>query len=661
MIKTFDYLFAGAGASTTLILMSMEKRGLLKNKSIVIIDPDDKTKNDKTYCFWAKEDDLITIDCNHLISYRWNKIIVNKNIQESIYPLEYLHITGHEVYKELKRIIQQYNILRVNDTVKSIQETEDGLHVFTNENEFYSNLVFDSRPPSYQIKSSNQYQLSQSFIGYVVETESEIPMYDSVRLMDFEVDQLNHTQFMYVLPFESNKALIEITRFGSEKITQIEAEQILDHYIQNNFGKYKIIDIEKGCIPMSNAEILNEEIENVIPIGARAGAIKASTGYAFKKMHEHAEQITKSLHQKEINININHKIKFKFYDRLLLQILKHQADKGKVIFKTLFEKNKAVEVLHFIEEKTSLKDDIKILLSLPIKPFIKALFFDTLNNLKTIALPLLLLLFTILLIILKTENFESFNAVQMIFFALGLFIVGIPHGAVDNIVETKNINDGIRISFIIQYLSKALVYFILWLILPSIALVFFIIYSAWHFGQSDMQEWFPNKKNNIRNITWGILLLSIILLGHVNETNSILTNIKTITIPVSEELGFILAIALSAFSITWSIYERKTSMLLSVITLTASIYLPLISAFGIYFIGQHSITGWKHLTIKLKSNNISLFKKALPYNLGAWLLFSLLLVNYNNFWLSSFFILISCISLPHVLVMHRFYNESILK
>ena len=661
MIKTFDYLFAGAGASTTLILMSMEKRGLLKNKSIVIIDPDDKTKNDKTYCFWAKEDDLITIDCNHLISYRWNKIIVNKNIQESIYPLEYLHITGHEVYKELKRIIQQYNILRVNDTVKSIQETEDGLHVFTNENEFYSNLVFDSRPPSYQIKSSNQYQLSQSFIGYVVETESEIPMYDSVRLMDFEVDQLNHTQFMYVLPFESNKALIEITRFGSEKITQIEAEQILDHYIQNNFGKYKIIDIEKGCIPMSNAEILNEEIENVIPIGARAGAIKASTGYAFTKMHEHAEQITKSLHQKEINININHKIKFKFYDRLLLQILKHQADKGKVIFKTLFEKNKAVEVLHFIEEKTSLKDDIKILLSLPIKPFIKALFFDTLNKLKTIALPLLLLLFTILLIILKTENFESFNAVQMIFFALGLFIVGIPHGAVDNIVETKNINDGIRISFIIQYLSKALVYFILWLILPSIALVFFIIYSAWHFGQSDMQEWFPNKKNNIRNITWGILLLSIILLGHVNETNSILTNIKTITIPVSEELGFILAIALSAFSITWSIYERKTSMLLSVITLTASIYLPLISAFGIYFIGQHSITGWKHLTIKLKSNNISLFKKALPYNLGAWLLFSLLLVNYNNFWLSSFFILISCISLPHVLVMHRFYNESILK
>lgn len=661
MIKTFDYLFAGAGASTTLILMSMEKRGLLKNKSIVIIDPDDKTKNDKTYCFWAKEDDLITIDCNHLISYRWNKIIVNKNIQESIYPLEYLHITGHEVYKELKRIIQQYNILRVNDTVKSIQETENGLHVFTNENEFYSNLVFDSRPPSYQIKSSNQYQLSQSFIGYVVETESEIPMYDSVRLMDFEVDQLNHTQFMYVLPFESNKALIEITRFGSEKITQIEAEQILDHYIQNNFGKYKIIDIEKGCIPMSNAEILNEEIEDVIPIGARAGAIKASTGYAFKKMHEHAEQITKSLHQKEINININHKIKFKFYDRLLLQILKHQADKGKVIFKTLFEKNKAVEVLHFIEEKTSLKDDIKILLSLPIKPFIKALFFDTLNKLKTIALPLLLLLFTILLIILKTENFESFNAVQMIFFALGLFIVGIPHGAVDNIVETKNINDGIRISFIIQYLSKALVYFILWLILPSIALVFFIIYSAWHFGQSDMQEWFPNKKNNIRNITWGILLLSIILLGHVNETNSILTNIKTITIPVSEELGFILAIALSAFSITWSIYERKTSMLLSVITLTASIYLPLISAFGIYFIGQHSITGWKHLTIKLKSNNISLFKKALPYNLVAWLLFSLLLVNYNNFWLSSFFILISCISLPHVLVMHRFYNESILK
>jgi hypothetical protein len=32
-----DYLFVGAGASTTLLLMSMERHGLLKDKKILIM------------------------------------------------------------------------------------------------------------------------------------------------------------------------------------------------------------------------------------------------------------------------------------------------------------------------------------------------------------------------------------------------------------------------------------------------------------------------------------------------------------------------------------------------------------------------------------------------------------------------------------------------
>ena len=44
-----DYLFAGAGASATLLLMNMEKQGLLKDKKILILDPDAKDDNDKTY------------------------------------------------------------------------------------------------------------------------------------------------------------------------------------------------------------------------------------------------------------------------------------------------------------------------------------------------------------------------------------------------------------------------------------------------------------------------------------------------------------------------------------------------------------------------------------------------------------------------------------
>ncbi|MFN5704869.1 MAG: beta-carotene 15,15'-dioxygenase, Brp/Blh family [bacterium] len=659
MSQKFDYLFAGAGASTTLLLMSMEKRGMLNNKSIAIIDPDDKTKNDKTYCFWAKTDDDITIACNHLISYRWNKIIVNQNIEESIQPLEYLHITGQDVYNELKRIIHQYNIHRVHDSADLIQNNTDFISIQSNKtnNLYYSNLVFDSRTPKYQISSINQYQLYQSFIGYVIETENKIPLQESVRLMDFEVDQQNFTQFMYMLPFNSNKALVELTRFGSAIITEKEAEHILNHYIQENIGNYKITNLEIGCIPMSNAEIINENIKNVIPIGARAGAIKASTGYAFKKMFKHAEQIAESIYKEEKNVKIRSENKFKFYDRLLLQILNNQPEKGKKIFQTLFQKNKAIDVLHFIEEKTNLAQDVKILLSLPIKPFINALIFDTINKLKLYTYPLILLLFTLTLLLLKVESSQSFNLFQILFFGAGLFLVGIPHGALDNIVISGNINEKIRISFIIKYLSIAFIYFILWMFAPSIALIFFLIYSAWHFGQSDMQEWFPKNNKAFQNIAWGVMLLSIILLGHINETNEILSIMNTINIPLDNSTGYTVAIISTIISLCWAVYRSKTAMILSIVTLFISLYLPLLTSFAIYFIGQHSITGWSHLKSSLKADNFLLFKKALPFNLGAWFLMILLTLNINNLWLGTFFILISCISLPHVFIMNRFYNK----
>jgi Brp/Blh family beta-carotene 15,15'-monooxygenase len=264
----------------------------------------------------------------------------------------------------------------------------------------------------------------------------------------------------------------------------------------------------------------------------------------------------------------------------------------------------------------------------------------------------------VVLLLLKFESNQVFNSFQILFFGIGLFLVGIPHGALDNIVISGNINERIRISFIIKYLSIAFLYFILWMFAPSIALVFFLLYSAWHFGQSDMQEWFPKTNKAFQNIAWGLMLLSIILLGHINETNEILSSMNTINIPIDNSTGYVVAIMFSIISLSWAIYCAKMPMILSVVTLILSLYLPLLTSFAIYFIGQHSITGWSHLKSSIKADNLLLFKKALPYNLGAWFLLVLMVLNINSLWLSSFFILISCISLPHVFIMNKFYQKS---
>jgi len=661
-----DYLFAGAGASAILLLMSLDEREMLHGKNIVIIDPDNKLKNDKTYCFWENSDDLIVKRCKHLISHQWEKVSVNSNKPQLLHPMKYFYISSFDLYKELQRIIEKYNILRIHQPVLALKKSEHGVAVITNDDNFLSKTVFDSRPPYYLNLKKNESHLLQSFLGYVIEVENKLSDYNCVDLMDFDVEQNEYTQFVYILPFSENKLLVELTRFGVSQLIQKEAEPILDKYITKRFGTYKIAAIEIGNIPMSNADIITDNIPNVISIGGRSGAIKPSTGYAFKNMFKHAENIANSLqnmHQLKVTNNAS---RFKFYDRLLLLILRNDPPSGKNIFETLFKKNDAKNVLKFMDEKTSIFQDIKILISLPFKPFLKAWKFDITVKLKPLIIPIILIALALGLLISNSMFPNQFKWVESILFILGLITVGIPHGAVDHLLESGNLHSKINLNFVIKYLGAAFMYFILWLLFPNIALLFFLIYSIWHFGQADINELKIQNNNGFKNWIWGGILLGIILYGHSVETNIILKNMGVELFQINEKTGKTISISLTLLAFIWGFWERKLAMILSCVFLAISIQLPLITAFGLYFIGQHSIHGWGHLKEGLNINNTSLYLKALPFTLGAFLLFFILyifiekrlLTEFQNQIITVFFIFTSCISFPHILTMNVFYKNT---
>ena len=659
-----DYLFAGAGASATLLLMNMEKQGLLKDKKILILDPDAKDDNDKTYCFWAEQNQQLTESCRHLISHQWEEVSVNRNKQESLLPKKYFHISGIDVYKELKRIINQYHLQRIQSSVVELISIENGVKVITDTNIWESSFVFDSRPPKYLPLQNDDAHLLQSFIGYVITTDVPIANINCVDLMDFNVEQLGATQFVYVLPLGAGKTLVELTRFGLASLTPPEANPVLDLYITQRFGNYQILHTEIGCIPMSTAAISVETIPGVIPIGGRAGAVKPSTGYAFKNMFSHGERLADSLKRNLPPAVITDSSRFRFYDRLLLLILSKQPSLGKPIFEALFKKNEAKNVFKFLDEKTTLIQDIRIFLTLPMQPFLKAVGWVMSSRMQRIKTPFIVLLLSLLLLFLHKMVPNIFDFLQITIFTAGMFLVGIPHGAVDHLLETGNFKSPIKLSFIIKYISLALFNLVVWIFFPMIALVFFIGYSAWHFGQTDWKEWQAQKINVIKNATWGIFILSIILCGHIVETNNILNNMQVFKIPLTDKEGKIASTLLSIVAITWAVLEKRWRMLLSCLMLLVSIELPLISSFGLYFIGQHSMNGWTHLKQGMSVDNKSLYWKALPFTIGSLVLFAVFiyllknnyLAEFNESLLTIFFVFISCISFPHVMVMNRFYH-----
>ena len=660
-----DYLFAGAGASATLLLMCMEKQGLLKDKKILILDPDTKHNNDKTYCFWSDQNEQLALQCQHLISHQWDEVSVNRNEQESLLPKKYFHIAGIDVYKELRRIIDQHQLQRIQSSVIELTPIEKGIKVITDTGIWESSLVFDSRPPKYLPLKNDDAHLLQSFIGYVITTDKPNSNVNCVDLMDFNVEQLGATQFMYVLPLGEGKTLVELTRFGLEPISQKEANPILDSYINQRFGNYQILHTEIGCIPMSTAAIAVETLPGVIPIGGRAGAVKPSTGYAFKNMFHHAERLTDSLKRNIKPPAIDESSRFRFYDRLLLLILTRQPSQGRPIFEALFKKNETKNVLQFLDEKTTLIQDIRIFMSLPIKPFLRAVGWVASSRFQKLVNPFVLLLLSFVLLLIYKTTPQIFNWIQITMFTVGLLLVGIPHGAVDHLLETENFKGRIKPGFVINYLGLAFLNLILWVFFPIGALLFFIGYSAWHFGQTDLREWQPKNINALKNASWGILILSTILLGHVVETNSILENMNTLKIPIQHNMGKEMSVFLVLVGVVWAIFEKRWMMFISSLILLVSIELPLITSFGLYFIGQHSMNGWSHLKQGMNTNNSALYLKALPFTIGALLLFVAFIFLLSNNYLSDFneniitifFVFISCISFPHVMVMNSFYKK----
>lgn len=667
-VAKLDYLFVGAGASTSLLLMRLEHHGLLSGKNILILDPADKLNNDKTYCFWTDQNDQLAQGCAHLISHQWEKVRVNQNQQESLLPQKYFHISSLDLYNDLRRIVQKYAIKRLQQKVLAIRSIENGLEIITESENWKTSLVFDSRPSKYLAAKEDEVHLLQSFIGYIINTEKRITESDCADLMDFNVSQLDATQFMYVLPLGESKTLVELTRFGLCPISLAEADPILDEYILKRFGAYQILNTETGCIPMSTAEIANDLVPGLIPIGARAGAIKSSTGYAFKNMHAQAEEIALRLKSNRSMVLDKKPKRFKFYDKILLLILARTPNLGKPIFHALFNKNEIKMVLMFLDEKTSLTDDIKIFSSLPILPFLKTAAQIIGSKIRQFISPFVLVLFTLFLFIISANTPHIYSWIQWPLFVLGMFLIGIPHGAVDHLLENNHASFRINLLFVLKYIGLALLNFILWITIPKMALLFFLFYSAWHFGQTDFKEWQPQISNQFKFLAWGTLILSIILLGHVNETNGILNDMNAALIPFSYKNAKMVSFVLIAIGIIWAIAEKRWKMLQTVLAILICNELPLLTAFGIYFIGQHSYSGWSHLKRGMKLNNQSLFRKALPFTFGALLMFvgmALLMKNdilhYNKNWISIFFVFISCISFPHIIAMNKFYSKNTLQ
>jgi lycopene beta-cyclase len=157
-----------------------------------------------------------------------------------------------------------------------------------------------------------------------------------------------------------------------------EYEIEIQNYMSNlGITDYEITEKEQGSIPMTCYPFWKKNTQRVLNIGTAGGWTKASTGYTFKGSDKKSTALITFL-QKETDLTKFHKrTKFWLYDLLLLDILDRKNELGCSIFSSMFKKGNPALIFKFLDEETSLLEDIQVILKCPKRLFIKALFHST--------------------------------------------------------------------------------------------------------------------------------------------------------------------------------------------------------------------------------------------------------------------------------------------
>ena len=281
-----------------------------------------------------------------------------------------------------------------------------------------------------------------------------------------------------------------------------------------------------------------------------------------------------------------------------------------------------------------------------------------------------------------TKLYGDFTIVDQLLFSFPLILVlGLPHGAIDNVLFLRNTNKR-NTQFILAYVTMVGAYVALWFLSPTTAYILFLLFSAYHFGQSQFSHYVKRSGLLLKLLyfCWGTALLSGLVYLNQSDITAISTSINFMNIDVvhNEQLMFwslITSTSMVVSLLTFLTIQRVLSteilameLLVFFLIQVCFLLMPLFLGFTLYFVVLHSIKVLQeeyNFLFKLKSwsSLLQFIKLLAPLTLlsifGTIGLFSLIYFEMLNISYGYLFlIIISSITFPHIFVMEKFYSVS---
>ncbi|MCA1800986.1 MAG: Brp/Blh family beta-carotene 15,15'-dioxygenase [Rhodothermaceae bacterium] len=269
----------------------------------------------------------------------------------------------------------------------------------------------------------------------------------------------------------------------------------------------------------------------------------------------------------------------------------------------------------------------------------------------------------------------------LLFFAV--FVIGIPHGAVDHVVAADLYGMRQRVTdhllFYSSYLLVMLLVGLLWLFYPLVGMVLFLLISVYHFGQADMVALVQPASPFSALFSWsrGLMVITAIIFTDPYVCLPIIeaairmspewlsslyqySSIILVAAVVQYYAIVLIVLSLGALNVSRLRFLGDSLLLTALLVLTH----PLIG-FAFYFALWHSMGHVQEMISFFRDNGRhvtiwSFYRLALPFTLVSLFGLSVLFFvqrtySVGNEMISLLFILISVLTLPHMIIVDRMF------
>jgi lycopene beta-cyclase len=375
MKDVYDVVIIGAGCAGMSLARELAKgaRGADTALRICVIEEGNSLQSNKTWGFWLRtgEFDYLPIRTRYA-SWAFSTLKEYHVHQSSTW--NYAVVAGSDFFQDAKKWVDSSDCvsLQFEQSVQACVCEDEIWHIKTEASSFCSRYVVDTRPPS--ADSVGQSELFQIFSGMEFRRVEEERSATAGLMERMECDA-HGFRFDYVLPM-GDRVLVESTRFSSkilpDSVLQADLNRCLAFW--KNGSDWRLERIETGLIPMGLPKREAIPTGGFVEAGVRGGALRASSGYAFREIQIWAIDCAHSILRGTGPIAPRKMSGLLLWmDQLFLRVLRLHPERAADIFTAIATRVHADRFVRFMINEPHFLDVLRIMQVLPTKLFLKRL------------------------------------------------------------------------------------------------------------------------------------------------------------------------------------------------------------------------------------------------------------------------------------------------